>query len=54
MKDLLGRTTAMLACGAEVVDIFQMLTGEGLSAYEAWLTYMGAALILKQETQSWP
>lgn len=47
MKDLIGRTIkAMGISGITVQDIHDMLIGEGLSEYEAWLTYKAAQLII--------
>jgi uncharacterized iron-regulated protein len=50
VKDLIGRTINALGVGATPTDICDMLTGEGLSVYDAWLTYKAAQLILKGET----
>lgn len=46
MKDLIQRVEKMMGAGAEVEDIHHMLTEEeGLSQYDAWLTYKGAKLV---------
>lgn len=46
MKDLLRRTVNMMGSGASGEDIHHMLTQEeGLSEYNAWLTYIGAKML---------
>lgn len=48
VKDLIGRTlNAMSVEGVTPSDICDMLTGEGLSVYDAYLTYKAAQLIQK-------
>jgi hypothetical protein len=46
MKDLIQRVEKMMGAGAEVEDIYHMLTEEeGMSDYDAWLTYKGAQMV---------
>lgn len=48
MKDLIGRTVTLMGVeGVTVDDIHDMLVGEGLSEYQAWLTYKAAKMIYK-------
>lgn len=48
MKDMIGRTVRMMGIeGVTVNDIHDTLVGEGMSEYDAWLTYKAAQLIVK-------
>ena len=48
MKDMISRTVRMMGIeGVTTTDIHDTLVGEGLSEYDAWLTYKAAQLIVK-------
>ena len=47
MRDMLDRTIRALNVGVDVADIHAMLKGAGLSDYDAWLTYVGARMIVE-------
>lgn len=49
MPDLLARTIAALRIGAEPIDIHTMLKATGLTDYQAWLTFVGARLIVQND-----
>ena len=53
MKDLLGRTIRALNVGADVSDIHAMLIGDGLTEYQAWLTFKAARLCVRSARSSW-
>ncbi len=46
MKDLIDRVAKMLTVdGVTVTDIYTMLKDEGMSDYDAYLTYIGGKMI---------
>jgi hypothetical protein len=47
MPDLLSRTCNALRWGQTAEDIHAMLKSEGMSDYDAWLTYKGAELLAR-------
>ena len=53
MKDLINRTIRMMGVeGVTTTDIHDALVGEGLSEYDAWLTYKAAELVVKGEANA--
>lgn len=52
MPDILDRTImAMSINDVEAIDIRDMLKSEGLTDYQAWLTYKGAKMILESQSE---
>lgn len=47
MKDLIGRAATAIGVGASVEDVCSMLRDEGLTNYQAWLTYKAAEIVVK-------
>lgn len=55
MKDMIGRTIRMMGIeGVTTTDIHDTLVGEGLSEYDAWLTYKAAQLVVKSRENHGP
>lgn len=48
MKDLINRCVNAIMVGADIASIYSMLKEEGLTDYQAWLTYQAAVMVTKE------